>query len=241
MPSNVMSSRSLAMLATGLALMACRQKSPIDAGLCGEVTGGITNEFYEFSDRNFSCQTDPIETAFDIDTDSFLAIAGLTKVAVMNDLTEAMAAWNATGPDLNLSIGNDDAAGDIDRDDEDFNILMYDGAKTEYYPDATASAATTILTGPAGYEPIAADCDVVFWSDSASGPYDYVADATPTSTQVDVAYIFAHELGHCVGIADQDAPSTAADIMYWAYTLGTDFSGLSADETEAALFLYGAA
>ena len=89
--------------------------------------------------------------------------------------------------------------------------------------------------------PVATNCDIEFWQKRQDGTnYVFVAGGTPVtgSAQIDVAWVMAHELGHCIGLGDQTADSTALDIMFGDYPTAADFTELPDEDKEGARVLY---
>lgn len=220
----------------GLAV-ACTNPNKADSAECDVVSGTITNADYEFKSGNFSCDTNPIDNPFDLNSGSFNTNAGLATTDVIADFDVATDVWSEAGADLTLTDGSTSSTGMVVDDDGNHYTFMVDG----YDPndDGTDQLATTYTWSVDG---VTSDCDIRCYTDRRdSTSFNWVANATVTTGQHDLTYSLVHELGHCTGIADQTAASTASDIMFGGYAPGTEFPGLSADEIEAVIFLYGGA
>ena len=248
-----MQSKSHLPLAVLVALIGCRSEMKTTIP-CEEDTGlsSHSNPDYQFQDRNFTNDPDGISLPFDLDSASFdvgSAPGGLflDPELVIDDLEEARAAWsNTTGADLDLSV--DDvylSDGKVNANDGSpegpgplaSQIFMQPRAKDGGAGDVDSIASSHLW---AVSPPVATNCDIEFWQKRQDGSnYIYVAGGAPTSGgQIDVAWIMAHELGHCIGLGDQTAGSTALDVMFGTYTGGTNFTVLPDEDKEGARVLY---
>lgn len=215
---------------------------------CASPSGGITNADYAFLAGNFSCDTNPIDVPFDLDSGSFVSAtsggASLTSADVIDDFEFAAAEWSSTGADLVVTVGDTNLIGGVyDSVDGEYHVFMEDG-----FDPADDGVDTFAVTRQWSFFGETMECDIKFFSQfrgsGGGGPTEiaYVdAGSSVGVGDIDLTYIFVHELGHCVGIADQEAESTEGDIMFNAYAPGTAYTGLSTDEIEAAIFLYGEA
>jgi hypothetical protein len=148
---------------------------------------------------------------------------------------EALGEWTGAGADLSLVEGDIDLASGTVEGDGVNEVLMMPGFDDAYH----GIALTTIHSTSSGE---AWDCDtVVFEEYPDESPILWVADATPGPSEMDLTSTLVHELGHCVGLADQTAASTESSIMFSNAFPGIEYPGLDPDDIEAVLFLYGEA
>lgn len=226
----------VAFLLLGMGMMGCRHVKEVEAE-CGAATGTISNEDYLLSDYNFSCDTNPIDISFSLNSGSFNTHGGLVALDVGADFTTATGDWSAAGADLVLNVGSTTSTGETTESDGVFNVYMVDG-----HDPLNNGSDSIALTWQWHNSDEAVDCDMeVYTQRSDTSTYDWVANGTITSGDYSVLFMFAHELGHCIGVADQSAPSTVGDLMWGDYSSGVDYPGLQPDEIEAAIFLYGPA
>lgn len=219
-------------------VVACASPKP-ELAECGSPTGGISNPDYGFSVTNFSCQQSPIIPAFSLNSASFSSVGGLSAANVIADVNAVRNSWSGAGAHLNLGLMTTTSG---------VEVRSYDGAAAVYMAEADdaptdgtdALARAGVWGDPSTGE--AFECDVrVFHTSRGGSTIPWVDTGTAGTGQVQLVFVLAHEFGHCVGLADQTAFSTMSDVMFGTYTNGTNFTGLGADDIEAAIFLYGPA
>jgi hypothetical protein len=222
--------------------IACRGSK--SAGPCTEEYGSLPTPTYIFLSHNYSCETDPIEDEFTVDASDILSkmteypASVSTNSNILNDLDEAIAAWVDSGAawkmDYTQGIMSNEDAPTLDTANQ---IDMLDDV--DPYPDGDVAIAYTFTQDSNG-DGITDNCDIILYTEKETGgTFVWSIDDTPDPSEIDLAYILAHEIGHCVGIGDQNASDTAADLMYGSYPSSTDFTGLATNDEEAILYIYG--
>jgi Matrixin len=226
--------RSLLLFLPLLAL-GCRDTK--GASDCGVPSAGHSEANYVFVDSNFSCEEEgAILTPFDLDADSFFDGATLAQADVVTDFELIATDWSSTGAELVVNVGDTDLPTGVRANDGDHHVFMVDD--NDGIDDGTNSIALTSRWG--GEDGETDDCDIRFFTTrDDSSVRSWVADDTPGSSQYDLAYILGHEMGHCVGLGDQEAPELSGSLMFGSYTQGTNYSGPHVDDEEGAILIYG--
>jgi len=187
---------------------------------CGGDTTDLIDQGYVFKDRNFACDTTPIDGDFKISD-------GFTTDAYIDDASEAVVAfgaaaavWNAGGADVHVdldwtALDDDDAKS---AGDNEHHVLLKAGTDPD---QPNASALTTMQPPYASMAPT--DCDiVVYWQSVISDSIEYnnwVASDPPTDAvdpdddRRSLQMLLLHEIGHCMGFAENRA-STASVMNY---------------------------
>ncbi len=227
-----------------LSTTACRVgKGPTPAACTAEY-GQVNASNYIFKSHNYSCEDDPIEDAFKVDASdiaSKLSTAGgaPTTTEIFNDVDEAISGWLAADAawDLNyVSASAGDEADPLSNGYNQFDIVD----DVDPYPDGDNALAYTSSTDSDG-DGTTDQCDIIFYTtrETDNSTITWSVDATPAGNEADLAYVLAHEMGHCIGIGDQTDGSTAGDLMYASYSFGTDFVSIATHDEEAILWIYG--
>lgn len=211
---------------------------------CAGHDGDHSDEGYKWTDSNYRCE-DPnaIETPFDLDSDSFFDFASLSTGGVISDFETTASDWSTTGAQLEVQVGDTDFADGAYVEDGDNEVFMADGPSP--IDDGLSILALTRRWSIVGGldDGLTYDCDIAFFTEDAdSNTFDWVADDGASIDQVQLLNVMVHEMGHCVGLGDQDAPTLSDSVMFHSYTLGSVYVGaIPADDVEAAIMIYGEA
>lgn len=193
------------------------------------------NSGYQFESTSFGCEADPIEHKFYIDLTSFEAGRGISQgEQAETDFIVAKDAWNLVGANVTVRHpeGYTVEPGYAVKDtSEPFNqVFMEDDYERAQVAYARAYPWTT--------DGRTVDCDIKVFSKLGSGgtsvPIDWGLNNSPGSSEAALVRAFMHELGHCLGVSDNEISDS---IMYG---MGPGLAGhLSQDDRDALSFIYG--
>lgn len=118
------------------------------------------------------------------------------------------------------------------------NVYLHSGYNSKL-PDAIA---VTICNQPVdGLDCYHTECDIVFYALSTSHGshiYDTCEVASSGAGNVSLQTVFAHELGHALGLGD--VTSTYTDSLMWETISEREWEAPTAEDLAAAAYIYGA-
>lgn len=223
----------------------------------GSIPTGVDGSDYKFSALSYACERlagdAPVSREFhvashyvfpDYVTDNG---TGITYDSIEDDWQVAVDGVVTTdGSGAAIQIGTVFTTDGLDAHDSLTNaVFMKEGLAYPDEPDDTLGRAS--CTPDAELSCLSYDCDIIISTDANFGettdtiiPLTSNSDADPN--YVSLSWIFEHELGHVLGLTDQDEsafPDTIMQNVYWDESTAWPFYAASADDQQALLWIYG--
>lgn len=215
---------------------------------CEPLLGTHSNPDYGFHEGNLTCEEAPSERVFNVDLAAFEAELGFEADDVLTDISSALHSWSSVGVNIKLRLGETDFEVDPTPTTPDFLLGLgaYSGSKHDLYDDGSTSFARAFTWTRNGYF---VDCDIMVWGsvfvgdgeeeDAETRTTEWAVNRVPGDTEIDFRTVILHELGHCIGLGDQVAPSLTESVMWHVLGPGQQRPDPDSSDVEAIMSLYG--
>lgn len=223
----------------------------------GAIPTGVDGSDYRFEPRSYACERvrgdTPISRGFQVSSHhvfpDFVTDDGtsITYDAIEDNWNSAVDGILTTdGSGAAIGIGTTFVTDVLDADDPLINaVFMSEGLAYPDAPDDTLGRAS--CTPDEESSCLNYDCDIIIPTDAN---FDEATDTVipfTSNNESDVNYlslavIFEHELGHALGLNDQDYsafPDTIMQEAYWDASTAWPFYAASADDQQALAWIYG--
>lgn len=243
---------------------ACNDKGgdlECDADNCyageGSVPTGLDGSDYSFEPQSYACERDrgdtPISRSFQVSSHHVFPDymtdngTGVTYHAIEDAWDSAVDGVLTTdGTGAAIAIGTTFVTAILDADDPSVNsVFMTEGLAYPDAPDDTLGRFS--CTSDEESTCLNYDCDIIIPTDAN---FEEVMDTVIPFTSnneadadyLSLAFIFEHEIGHVLGLDDQDGsafPDTIMQDVYWDSSTPWSFYVASADDQQALAWIYG--
>ena len=176
-----------------------------------------------------------------------VGIASITYDAIEDSWDAAVDGILTTdGSGAAITIGTDFVTARLDADDALINaVYMKEGLADADSPDDSLGSFS--CTPDEVLYCMSLDCDIIIPSDAnfdeaTDTIIPFTSNSTADPNYVSLAYIFEHELGHVLGLKDQDDtafPDTIMQDAYWDETTAWSYYAASSDDQQALAWIYG--